>query len=97
MISSRTSAAAGARVISRAVQRSNHLRFSANPSPVVSSTRRPPSRAECRNVESPFGVRGLATASGAYPELPHIYQYQPLMNKAHTYSVTTLSCPKAPF
>jgi hypothetical protein len=82
MISSRTSAAAGARVISRAVQRSNRLRFSANPSPVVSSTRRPPSSCgETKNVESPFGVHGFATASGAYPEL--LYVYRLLMVKAH--------------
>lgn len=66
MISSRISAAAGARVISRAVQRHNRLRFSANPFHVVSSTRQlRSSHTEPMSVESPFGVRGFATASGA--------------------------------
>jgi hypothetical protein len=67
MISSRTSVAASARFISRAVQRSNRLHFSANPSYVVLRTRRPlSSRAELNNVGLPTGVRGFATASGAY-------------------------------
>jgi len=66
MFSQRTSAAARAHVISRAVQRSNHLRFSANPPRVVPSAARP--RTEPKNVESPFGLRRFATASGASPD-----------------------------
>ncbi len=68
MIPSRTSATAGARVISRVVQLSNGIRSSPSTHRVFTVCRPAAgsSRKASKNVDSPLGVRGLATTSGAF-------------------------------
>jgi hypothetical protein len=67
MISSRNSATASARIISRAVQRANRVRLPATTSHLAFRSTQPATlHVEQKNTGSPFGVRGYAAASGTY-------------------------------